>query len=212
VLNHLDLFKSKTSKMMIKTSPLLDISLVLKQLPYVYEIHIVAHKNEIKELLLILDFVNHHPTTTIKAVNLETEQDTFSCKADDVAIKQNISFPSTYLYEPNAAIMKSGCFGVLCNAYNVSALSSNSHLFTTKHLIDFPGRRFMIKHIISPKLKEIHKHIPTQKANIATRNFPLNPQQIKTKFKLKDGGSNFVFFTENMNKEKIVLICHKIKP
>jgi hypothetical protein len=211
ILDHLDLFKSKCRRMMVKISPLFDINLSVKQLPEIYEIHIVAFKNEVKELLLLLDFENKCPERKIISTNLGTDDDIFKNDYKDLNLSQNLSLPLNYLFEPNAAIMKSGFFGSLCNNYNVNALAKNSHLFTSKDFIRFPGRSFKIKHVISPKTKEINKYIPTKKANISTRNYPLKPNQIKKKYKLKDGGSTFVFFTENLKNEKIAIICEKIK-
>lgn len=211
ILEHFNLFRSKCSYMMLKLSPLFDLNLSLKQVPHVAEIHIVASKNEVKELLLIVDFENKHSNIKITAVNLSTGQEVFTTNYSDLNHEQKLSLPKTYLYEPNGAIMKSGFYGALCRRYNVSALGVNSHLFTSEHLIDFPGRRFKINKITAPKQKELNKYIPSKKANISTRNYPLNPNQIKKKYKLKDGGSNFVFFTENIKKEKIALICEKIK-
>lgn len=211
VLDHINLFKSTSNQMMIKISPLFDINLSLKQLPDISEIYIIAYKNEVKELLLILDFKNDIKHIKVKAVNLGADHKTFTNNYQDLTLTQDLSLPSKYLYEPNAAIMKSGFYGALCQTYGVTALAVNSHLFTSEKLINFPGRRFKIHNVISAKKKELYKYLPSKQANISTRNYPLKPQQIKKKYKLKDGGSNFVFFTENIKKEKIVLICEKIK-
>lgn len=211
ILEHINLFKTKSNKMMLKISPLFDINLSLKQLPDISEVYIIALKNEVKELLLIFDFKAEHLKTKILAINLGTDHEIFSNYCEDLRLTQELSLPSKYLYEPNAAIMKSGFFGVLCKTYDVAALGTNSHLFTSEKLVNFPGRRFKINKVISPNKKEINKQLPSKQANISTRNYPLKPEQIKKKYKLKDGGSNFVFFTENFNKEKITLICKKIK-
>jgi len=211
ILEHINLFKSKCKRMMVKISPLFDINLSLKQLPEIIEVHIVAYKNEVKELLLILNFEKENLKPKINAINLGTDQEIMRSDYKDVNLPQKLSKPLNYLYEPNAAIMKSGFYGALCCNYSVNALAKNSHLFTSDVLIDFPGRCFKIEHVISPKSKEINKYIPSKQANISTRNYPLKPNQIKKKYKLKDGGLTFVFFTENIKKEKIVLICKKIK-
>jgi len=211
VLEHINLFKTKGKQVMIKISPLLDINLILKQLPDILEIYIIAYKNEVKELLLILDFKTETAHRKIKAVNLGTAHKIFTNNYDDLTLPQDLSLPSKYLYEPNAAIMKSGFYGAICKTFGLSALAINSHLFTSDRFIEFPGRSFKVNKVIPAKKKEVYKYLPTKQANVSTRNYPLKPEQIKKKYKLKDGGSNFVFFTQNFNNEKIVLICEKIK-
>lgn len=210
VMDYIDLFRSKADQMLIKTSPLLDINLCLKQLNDINEIHVVAHKNEVKELLLLLDFKKSISNPKIFAVNLDSRQEFFKAEVEEFSIDQNYSEPLQFIYEPNSAIMKTGMFGVLCKKYNLKALASNSHLFTSNEVIEFPGRRFEVVHNISPQKKLIKKHLGSNFANISTRNYPLKPEQIKAKYGLKDGGKNYLFFTTNYKNEKKVLICKKI--
>ena len=211
ILEHLELFKSKTKCLMLKTSPLLDLNLCIRQIKYISNIHIVALKNEVKELLLIINFETAERSPKIKAVNLETQQADFEADFDLLAIEQDLSEPQNYLYEPNPAIMKSGLFGELCRQYKVKAIAQQSHLFTSKKQIDFPGRGFKIDQCISPKKAKLKQVIPNFKANISCRNYPLKPYEIKKKYGLKDGGDLYIFFTTNHKNKKIVLICHKIR-
>lgn len=197
-----------TSNILIKTAPILDISSAIQELEFVKEIHIVALKNEVKELLFILE-KNYKSEIKIIAANIEN--DSVNKFETIFKLKYPISFslPSKYLFEPNAAIMKSGNMDALFASYTISKLHSHTHLFTSENDIDFPGRKFEILSEI-PYHKEYFKQIEKQKFNCSVRNFPLSVDEIKKKFKIIDGGSIFAFFTTNKNNEKIVLLCKKI--
>ncbi|WP_445159345.1 class I SAM-dependent methyltransferase [Mesohalobacter salilacus] len=210
VLEYLDLFQSKSNRVLIKTSPLLDLKYCLNKIVFVAEIHIVAIKNEVKEILILIDFNSAKRAPVLKAVNLESDQKSFQGQSTLLDESPKISEPKTYLYEPNAAIMKSGLFGELSTQFNLTALAKNTHLFTSNDLVDFPGRRFKIKSIVSPKKKDLKKHIPHLKANVSSRNYPLKPEQIKAKYQIQDGGDCYAFFVSDFKNQKIVLICHKI--
>lgn len=210
VLEHLELLKSKSKCLLLKTSPLLDINLCIKQIPSLKEVHIVAVKNEVKELLFIIDFDHTKKNPTVHAVNLQSPQDNFRSSYNKKDTQQLYTDPQTYLYEPNAALMKSGFFGEIGQQYKLKALAKHTHLFTSKTLIEFPGRRFKIKQVISPQKKLIKKLIPDLKANVSSRNYPIKPDQIKNKYGIKDGGQDYLFFTTNHKNKKIVLFCHKI--
>ena len=118
--------------------------------------------------------------------------------------------PEEYLYEPNSAIMKSGGFDVVSSVFKLNKLHLNSHLYTNSELIDFPGRRFKINKKLNYNKLDIKNNLANQKANITTRNFPESVENIKKKWKIKDGGNSYCFFTTDINNDKIVLICSKI--
>ena len=119
------------------------------------------------------------------------------------------SEPKTYLFEPNSAILKAGGFSQISSQLSIDKLHPHSHLYTSNELIDFPGRTFKIKHWISYDKKLIKNLIPTKKANITTRNFPESVEQIRKKTGLKDGGNQYLFFTTNLQNEKVIIICSK---
>lgn len=210
ILQHLNLFRLNSNKLILKASPILDINYITNHLPDVKSIHVVSVKNEVKEVLIIIDFKSKNADAVIEAVNLDTHQNKQIFKFSDRLIEQDFALPMKYIYEPNASIMKVGFFGNICKDFNIKALHANSHLFTSDEIIDFPGRKFEMVKVLKPKKSELHKYIKDKKANISTRNYPLKPQQIKKKYGLNDGGSLFVFFTTNINNEKIVLICNKV--
>jgi len=199
-----------SNNVMIKVSPMLDITSAVSELNFVKEIYVVAVQNEVKELLFILE-KNYAKEIQIRTVNIKkgaTEN------FDSVWLKNNlqaqISEPLTYLYEPNAAILKAGLFNEVSHQLNIYKLNINSHLYTSENLIEFPGRRFKIIHIIPYNLKELRRVFTTRQANITTRNFPETVAQIRKKTKLKEGGNQYLFFTKDNKEELIVLITHKV--
>jgi hypothetical protein len=197
-----------TNNILIKTSPILDITSGINELKYVKRIHIVAIKNEIKELLWILE-KEYMDEISITSINIENQiiSNFESIHKKEYALK--LSLPKRYLYEPNSSIMKSGNTDSICEVFNLYKLHQHSHLFTSDEKIEFPGRRFIINEVL-PYHKKNLKKIEKQKLNCSTRNFSLGVDEIKKKYKIKDGGNIFAFFTTNCDNEKIVLLCNKI--
>lgn len=119
---------------------------------------------------------------------------------------------SLYLYEPNASLMKAGCFGVISSRYGVKMLEKNSHLFISdKPVHDFPGRAFRIKAVSSFNKKELKRQLSgVTKANIATRNFPLSVTELRKRLKLKDGGDTYIFATTLSDESHVLFICEKV--
>ncbi|MFY0714319.1 class I SAM-dependent methyltransferase [Seonamhaeicola sp. NFXS20] len=209
VPEHIDSLFTSSKNILIKTSPLLDISVGLSELKHVKTIHIIAVNNEVKELLWILEN-NFEGSVNIETINLKREQnEIFSFNYNKDKNKPNYSEPLSYLYEPNAAILKSGGFNEISNQLNVFKLHQHSHLYTSNTLIEFPGRVFKIENVI-PFNKKVLKGLNLNKANITTRNFPENVAQIRKKFKIKDGGNTYLFFTTDLNNNKIVVASKKV--
>ena len=211
VPENLDLYFEKSDAILIKTAPLLDLVAGLSELQNVKTIHIVALENEVKELLWELH-KNYYGAISIKTVNLiKDKTDTFEFELNAEATEANYSLPKHYLYEPNSAIMKSGGFNEISSQYQLDKLHKHSHLYTSNELIDFPGRIFEIKHVIPYTKKEIKIHLENSKHNLTTRNFPETVENIRKKWKIKDGGDSYCFFTTDMNNDKIVLLCNKLQ-
>ena len=209
VPENIDFLFSKTNQILIKTSPILDITSAINELKFVKEVHVIAIHNEVKELLFLLD-KEHSKSIEIKTVNIgkeETKTFHFTYKED---LYSEYSEPLSYLYEPNSAILKSGGFHQITNQLNVSKLQQHSHLYTADILLDFPGRTFKIEQVLSYDKKKLKKLLPGNKANITIRNFPKTVAQIRKETKIKEGGTVFIFFTTNFKNELIVLICRKI--
>ena len=137
------------------------------------------------------------------------DQQKFSFNLEDETTAQSAIGPiQKYLYEPNSAILKSGGFHSVSNTLEVVKLHQHSHLYTSDSLQDFPGRRFEIMEILPYNKKSI-RQLGITKANITTRNFSENVAQLRKKFKIKDGGSDYLFFTTNYKQERIILHCKK---
>jgi 16S rRNA G966 N2-methylase RsmD len=211
VPENLDFYFEKSNSILIKTAPILDISAGISELKHIKAIHIVAVENEVKELLWELhkDYIG---VITIKSVNITKEiLDTFEFNWTNNQTTPQLSLPKTYLYEPNSAIMKSGGFDQVATYYELDKLHKHSHLYTSDKLISFPGRIFEIQKNISYTKNEMKEYLENQKANITTRNFSDSVDNIRKKWKIKDGGNLYCFFTTDENNIKIVLICNKIK-
>lgn len=206
-----NLFLKYAKRVMIKTSPLLDLSATLSDLEHVKEIYVVATNNEVKELLWVLER-DYTGEINVKAINIQKENiQSFDFKLETESnTTANYSEPLTYLYEPNSAILKAGAFNSVSHQLNIPKLHKHSHLYTSLELIDFPGRRFKIEKQLPFNKKALAKEKIT-KANIATRNFPLSVSDLRKKFKVKDGGNVYLFFTTNLKDEKIILVCSKVK-
>ncbi len=209
VPENIDFLFEKCDNILLKNSPILDLTSAIKELKFVKEIHIVAVQNEVKELLFILekDYINSIQIKTVNFNKNNTQLFDFKLNKTTVA---TFSLPKKHVYEPNSAILKSGGFNQISHQLNIDKLHQHSHLYTSDQLINFPGRRFEIKHIISFDKKLLKKLIPTKKANITTRNFPQTVAQIRKKTGLRDGGNQYLFFTTDCNNKHLVLICEKI--
>ncbi|APG64167.1 SAM-dependent methyltransferase [Tenacibaculum todarodis] len=206
VPENIDFLFTKTDTILLKNSPMLDITSGINELKFVKEIHVVALKNEVKEVLFLLE-KNYEKEIKIKTINIQKNNNQLFDFQLNKTPEQNYSEPLTYLYEPNAAILKSGGFNQISNQLAVFKLHQHSHLYTSENLIDFPGRVFKIESISSYDKKQLKK---IKKANITTRNFPKMVSEIRKETKIKDGGNLYLFFTKNIDEKLIVIYCEQI--
>ena len=218
---------SKADYVIIKLSPMLDWHRAIGELSHVREVHIISVNNECKELLLVLSArnmgemeassadgeVKHAGNLRIYCIN---DAQSFVCDELDMESSSVKIAPSPleemqYLYEPNASLMKAGCFGVLSERYDARMLSKNSHLFVSREPIAvFPGRSFRIIAVSSFNKKELKRHLSgITKANIATRNFPLSVAELRKRLKLKDGGETYIFATTLSDESHVLVITEK---
>jgi len=199
---------------MIKLSPMLDIKKALNELRSVAEVHVLAAGNECKELVFVLKR-GFSGQPTIYAANLLTEQPVlcFTYKEEHdypLRLANNIG---RYLYEPNAAIMKAGCYKLLTLRFDILKLHKNSHLYTSDTLIpDFSGRIFEVEDY-APYNKKIKQALltDTKEANLTIRNFPLPVDALRKSLKIKEGGDTYLFATTLRNDEKVLLKTKKIR-
>lgn len=207
----LNTYFNYSSNILIKTAPILDITAGLSELKHVKTIHIVSIENEVKELLWQLS-TEYFGSILIKTINIgKKEVAEFEFVLNGKIEKPTLGLPKKYLFEPNNAIMKSGGFNEVAVAYGIEKLHQHSHLYTTDSLRDFPGRVFEIVDRFFYTKANMKRYLENQQINITTRNFPDNVISIRKKWKIKDGGSSYCFFTTDVNNDKIVLICNKIK-
>ena len=206
----LDFYFEHSTNIMIKTAPILDVSAGLSELKNVTAIHVVAIENEVKELLWIIEkkFIGSIQIITSNLAKEATDEFRFDLGNDT---NSNYSLPKKYLYEPNAAIMKSGGFNEVASQFEVEKLQQHSHLYTSDNVIDFPGRIFEIKNSFEYNKQNMKSFLENKKANITTRNFPETVENIRKKWKINDGGNLYCFFTTDANNNKIVLLCAKLK-
>ena len=218
---------SKADYVVIKLSPMLDWHRAISELSHVREVHIISVNNECKELLLVLSARNMGDMEASSAdgevkstgnlrIYCINDAQSFVCD-DSVMETSSVKIaPSTleemqYLYEPNASLMKAGCFGVLSERFDARMLSKNSHLFVSREPIEaFPGRSFRIIAVSSFNKKELKRHLSSiTKANIATRNFPLSVAELRKRLKLKDGGETYIFATTLSDESHVLMITEK---
>ena len=206
---------SKADYVIIKLSPMLDWHRAVSELNCVQEVHIISVNNECKELLLVLSARNMGGNLRIYCIN---DAQSFVCDEPDMETSSVKIAPSTleemlYLYEPNASLMKAGCFSVLSERYGARMLSKNSHLFVSREPIAvFPGRSFRIIVVSSFNKKELKRHLSgIPKANIATRNFPLSVAELRKRLKLKDGGETYIFATTLSDESHVLMITEKAR-
>ncbi len=209
-----NVLKQKANKVLIKYSPMLDISQAVKELSNISEVHIVSYMNECKELLFVQDRSVENPELTYRCINIKKDgsDDRFVFRREDEHV--DISYTPNigkYLYEPNTSILKAGAYKSIAHRYKLSKLHANSHLYTSDNLVvDFPGRIFEVQDAISMNKQELKKTLTgITHANITVRNFPLTVDDLRKRLKLKDGGSTYIFATTTSDNSKILILCAK---
>ena len=210
------LLLEKAQHVMVKLSPMLDLTLALNDLKHVREAHIVSVGNECKELLLVLGQQVHEEPSAPRVFCVNDNQ---RIDYDSAAYTQGLRIggkplpeAKNYLYEPNASIMKAGCFDLVEERFGVTQVGPSSHLFVSATPVaDFPGRGFAIEAIGGMNKKDIKRLLNgTKQANIAVRNFPLTAPQLRKKLKLADGGPVYLFGTTMQGCDHVLLRTSKI--
>ena len=233
VLELLPLLRQKSDRIILKLSPMLDWRKAVADLGHVSQVHIVSVDNECKELLLVLGreeagalqihcvnngssfVIDSTPPCDSRNGASESDDRNGASESDDrngasLADSRNVN--ASYLYEPNASIMKAGCFSELEECFPVSQLAHNSHLFVSgDEVAGFPGRRFRIEHVCSMNKRDLKTALTgITHANISVRNFPLSADELRRKLKVKDGGDVFFFGTTTADRQHKLFICRKI--
>ena len=208
VLEIIDEMLQKADRVMIKLSPMLDWQKTVADVGNVSQVHIVSVGNECKELLLVVE--KAEVPLQIFCVN---DDDVFSYTFGDET-SHICSDPAEprYLYEPNASVMKAGCFNLISHRFGITQPDANSHLFLSDKLVEgFPGRGFVIERVSTMNKRELKEALAgIDKANVAVRNFPLSVADLRKRLKLKDGGDVYIFATTDAKKGHLVMVCRKI--
>ena len=189
-----------SSQIIIKLSPLIDISYLISVLKDVAKIQIIAVRNEVKELIVFLEKARKGDDVEISCINLESDdaEFAFQFKEEKTAVSA-FSEPQQFLYIPNNAVLKSGAFNLISQFFNGKKLHPNTHFYTSDKRIErFPGRILEINMIDSKHIRKGEKY------NIISKNYPLSPDEIKKKYKILDGGNCYLIFTQTQNR-KIIL-------
>ena len=212
VPGNIDLLLSSCSRLIVKTSPLLDLQAGIKELRNVVCIYIVSVKNDCKELLWIMEQghpEDAEPEIICQTFHDEEQQYRFSLSEERAFQVSHFSEPQKFLYEPDVALLKAGCFKVLCRDFGVDKLQQSSHIYTSETLQkSFPGRRFIISGW--GEYKNFLKKNLIKKANIISRNFPLSPPEIKKKHRIVDGGDDYLIFTTGPSGQLLTIMCQKV--
>lgn len=205
------LLKQRGKVIIIKAAPLLDIQAAINELPGLTAIYIISVRNECKELLFVID------------KEKDDRPVTFHCAALNGSAVQVLEFneqlektsdpgfqdPETYLYEPDAALLKAGCFRYTAIHFGLSKLHQHTHLYTSNKLNkDFIGRRFAVE--TTERYSEFKKNKKPLQGNVSTRNFPLKPEELKKRHKIKDGGDRYLFFCTGAENQLLVVSCKKV--
>ena len=220
VLELLPQLMEKADRVILKLSPMLDWHQAVEALKHVVEVHIVSVAGECKELLLVLCKETSEPLRLV-CVNGASTFEYIPMLGTSCSHVGNVMFPSwehllskeqsCWLHEPNASIMKAGCFDALEERFPVKQIGPNSHLFVSiDEISDFPGRSFLIQAVSSLNKRELKEALRgIDRANIAVRNFPLTVAELRKRLKLKEGGEVYIFATTVANDGHRLIVCRK---
>jgi len=212
VIALLPMLRNHSESLLIKASPMLDIKGAINDLGEVTAVHVVADRNEVKELLFLIN-ADASANPVVHSVNLRGEEaEAFSFDyASEEEVLPHFGTASGFIYEPNAAILKAGGFKSAGAQFpGLLKLHANTHLYTSAELVEnFPGRSFQVVDTLQMNKKQLRKKLPELKANITVRNFPMSVDQIRKKTGLREGGEDYVIATQDVNGP-LLLHCHRV--
>lgn len=205
----------RSSCVIAKISPMADIQMTLDLLPETTSVHILSVRNECKELLFVMERGGDVKKPLIRCVNFglgEIQSFSFTLEEEHSTALLQAEQVGTYLYEPNASVLKAGAFKQVAVQIGIKKLQVSSHLYTSDHLVlEFPGRRFQVEEVL-PFTGKLCKGLSKvfSRANITVRNFPLSVEELRKRTKIADGGDIYIFATTLANGEKVLIKCSKI--
>lgn len=202
------LLREKACVLLIKASPMLDIQAALREFPEVNEVHVLAVKNEVKELLFLSTEVKTQTRIIATELSKQGEQQFSFTQEEELTAAVNYSLPQKYLILPYSCILKAGAFKSFAIRYGLSKLHAHSHLYTGERFPDpLPGRVFEVLETLKLDKKVLKDRFPEGKVNVLTRNYPLKPDVLKKRYKLRDGGSEYLIACTLVNGATSVLRC-----
>lgn len=215
VVEHLELIKQHCDKLIVKVSPMLDATQVLRELPETTELYAIGTRQECKELVVVLDFKNPTSTPILHCITLSECENRFSFTRHEEAVAkstfENIN-TAIYLYEPHPCVMKMQPFNILSHKYNTTKLHPHTHIYSSKNYIpEFPGDCYKIEHIYpfsSRIIKEVAKDFP--RANIAVRNFILSAEELRKRLKIKDDNKYRLYGVSIANGDRLLIVTSPI--
>ena len=203
-----NLLREKASVLLIKASPMLDIQAALRELPEVNEVHILSVKNEVKELLFLSTGATTQTRIVATELSKQGEQQFSFTQEEELTAPVNYSLPQKYLVLPYSCILKAGAFKSFALRFGLSKLHAHTHLYTGEVLPErIPGRVFEVLETLKLDKKVLKDRFPEGKVNVLTRNFPLKPDVLKKRYKLRDGGNEYLIACTLHNGETSVLRC-----
>ncbi len=209
VPQNLDFYFQFSSKIFVKTSPMLDISVGISELKNVKKIYCIALNNEVKELLFEIH-QNYNEVIVLKAINIHKHKTTVFETIVGKTYEKTYSEPEKYLYEPNAAQLKTGAFDAIGYVFQLNKLHKHTQLYTSKILQNFDGRIFEITHVVPYHKAQATEYLKNKNLHINSRNFPLSVAELRKKWSINEGNNNYVFFTTTLNNKKIMIFCKRI--
>lgn len=212
IVAHWDLLKSKSKSILLKASPMLDLKQALLEIPDIQQIWVVSVRNEVKEVLLFWEKHKAQTERVIHCVDLHpkgNKEFAFTFENEEECVSSFADFGAK-LVEPMAAILKAGAFKSFGSRFGLAKLHPNSHLYTADEVADnVPGRIFEVVQEVSNPKKELKLLFPSGKVNVITRNYVIKAEELKKKYKLKDGGDEYLIGTKVGEKYKL-LFCRRI--
>ena len=206
-----DQLLSAGKNVMIKLSPMQDISeciLVLEQIEFVW---VISIKNDVKELLLQLG-INKNNNPQINVIDLDKQSSSYQAKYLERVVTTESSTTKKYIYQPAAALVKSELHNRNADSLGLQKLHPNTQLYTSDNLVQsYFGRVFEVRAVISSNRKELRKHLPNMKANVIAKNYPLNPQELISKLKIKEGGEDYLIAFTDVSSKKVLTVCDRLK-
>ncbi len=215
VYDNMNLFFEKSKNVMIKVAPAFDLTEAVKRFPNLTEIHVISVDGECKEVLLLLNRESKNIIPKVFAIKLNFKDDNFFTLTESFNNEKN-AIPtkvSSYFYEPDCSIIKANLTSLLSEKLELSFINKLTPFLTSNKFIkSFPGRSFKVVTSFNFNEKELKKYLRQNKitkGNITRRDFRMSVAEIRKRFKLKDGGDIYLFFTTNLDEKKIVVICQK---